>query len=211
MNRSVSVMFTPFRIWSGAPVLVFGLVTILTTAMVGWRGGIHADGVLDLHYGPTGPFWLFLLQGLVNWLFLFCLLAVMARWLNPGRWSAFGLLATQAAARWPLLPASLLMAVPSYRETMAGLNQRLTDVPVQESGEVIADTRYMIDAGLALVLALPVLAALAWMIWLMFHAYVQSTGLSGQRAFWSFVGALIAAEILSKLFIVNLLVAPFTG
>ncbi|TVQ35340.1 MAG: hypothetical protein EA370_09400 [Wenzhouxiangella sp.] len=194
-------LFKPFERIAGGPALVVGLVVILLTALLAWRAGLHTDGVLDLHFGPTVPWWNLILQGLINWLILAVLLLVTGRWLSHGNFRSIDLFGTQALARWPILLGVLWLSIPDIANQIETRTASLMAAIPDDPSQVIAPAEYLVDAMWLTVISLPLLAMLAWMIWLMYHGYALVTNLRGQRAVFSFVGALVVAEIVSKLLI----------
>ncbi len=65
----------------------------------------------------------------------------------------------------------------------------------------MASAAYLFDALWLTALSLPVLVALVWMIWLMFHGFALVCNLKGLSAVFGFIGALVFAEVASKLLV----------
>ncbi len=200
-------LFKPFERVNGGSVLVMGLVVIALTALLACRVGLHTDGVIDLHFGPRVALWVLVVQGVSNWLILSLALLGMGSWLSDDRFRVLDLFATQALARWPLLIGAAWLAIPSVGGGIESRTARLMAQMPEQPGQVIAPMEYMLDAMWLLLMSLPVLAAIVWMVWLMFHGYALVTNLRGMRVFFSFAGALVVAEIASKILIYFLLQA----
>ena len=49
----------------------------MITGVLGYAGNTHFDGVLDVHSGPEAPIWIFIAEGLINWLSLSVVLGVL--------------------------------------------------------------------------------------------------------------------------------------
>jgi hypothetical protein len=197
-NSVTGWLFHPFDRLSGRRALIPGLAAILLTAFLAAGGGLQTDGVLSLHFKGNAAALDLVGQGLINWLVLtLCLLAV-GRWLAPSRFTALDLIGAQAAARWPLLLSVLYLSFPPAGERIRQLTADLGAVMPSEPGQVMADAAYMADAFILTALGLPLLAFLAWMIWLMFHGFSATTGLTGPRAVFAFSGGLILAQVLSQ-------------
>jgi hypothetical protein len=194
-------LFRPFDRIAGGVALGLGLFIIVVTAFLAAASGLHTDGVIDLHFGPTVPVWVLLLQGLINWLCLGLVLYALGRWLSTTRFRAIDLFGTQALARWPMLLGVAYMAIPGISGRIEFYTTRLMAAMPDDPSKVMASSEYLLDAIWLMVISLPVLAAIAWMIWLMAHGYALVTNLKGQRVVFSFIGGLIAAEILSKVLI----------
>ncbi|MCH8478779.1 MAG: hypothetical protein LAT56_12675 [Wenzhouxiangella sp.] len=194
-------LLKPFERIAGGPALAAGLVIMTVTALLAWRAGLHTDGVLDLHFGPSVPVWQLLLQGLINWLSLALLMLLMGRLLSRTRFRTIDLLGTQALARWPMLIGVLWLSIPGIAGQIERRTASLLEAVPDDPSQVIAPAEYLLEAMWLTVLSLPALAVLVWMIWLMYHGYALVTNQRGQRAVFSFIGALVAAEIISKLLI----------
>lgn len=194
-------LFKPFDIIAGGPALVAGLGVLIATALLAWSAGLVTDGVLDLHFAPTQHPGITLLQGLINWLSISLCVLVMGRWLSEGQFRSLDLLATQALARWPVLLGVGYLSIPWVNQEINARTQALMAAMPDDPSMVMADSAYMLDAMWLTVLSLPLLVMLVWLIWLMYHGYALVTNLRGQRAVFSFIGSLIAAEILSKMLI----------
>lgn len=69
-------MFNPFRYMAGTSALVVGLAVIAVTGLAAWVSDTHFDGVLDIHPGPGAPVWLFVGEGIANWICLSLTLVV---------------------------------------------------------------------------------------------------------------------------------------
>lgn len=191
-------LFKPFERVAGGPALVAGLGVIVLAALLAWQSGLHTRGVIDLHFGPRLGLWVLVMQGLINWLTLSLLLFGVGRWLSHGRFRALDLFATQALARWPLLIGAVWLSIPGVGAAIESRTATLMAQMPDQPGQVIAPIEHMFDAMWLLLLSLPGLAAIGWMVWLMFHGYALVTNLRGTRVFFSFAAALVAAIILSK-------------
>ena len=194
-------LFRPFDRIAGGPALAAGLVVLLLTAGLAWHNGLQTDGVLDLHFQSGLSLTDLLTQGLINWLTLSVCLLIAGRWLSSTRFRVIDLLGTQAMARWPMLLAVLYLSIPALGGRIESLTLRMLEAMPTEPDKVMASSEYLLDAMWLTLISLPLIACLVWMIWLMFHSYALACNLRGQRAFFSFAGALLLAEILSNLLI----------
>ncbi len=80
-------LFNPFNYVAGGQALVLGLVAILMAGGFGALSNTHFDGVIDVHSGRAAPLWVFLTEGVINWLSLaFVLLIALCLGIEvPGR------------------------------------------------------------------------------------------------------------------------------
>lgn len=192
-------LFKPFERMAGGPALVTGLLAIVVTAWAAHHAGGHTGSVVSLQIGAPLRFSTLITHGLVNWLCAAVLLWAVGHWLTSSRYRILDLFGTQALARWPLLPPMLLLLIPSYRQAMETRAQRLTEATLQAPGQVTADMALLGDALFMFAMSIPLLLAVIWVVWLAFHGYALVFNLKGARAVLAFIGALVAAVILSTL------------
>ncbi len=191
-------LFRPFERIAGGPALVLGLIVILLTAWMAARGGLHTDGVVDLHFWPDPGVLHLIAQGFINWLSLSLALLAAAWWLRRGRFRVLDLLATQALARWPLLLGVGYLSIRPISEAIEQGTANMMAAMPEDPSQVMAPPELLLEAMWLMLISLPLLALIGWMIWLMYHAYSLVTDLKGQRGIFSFAGALVVAEIFSK-------------
>jgi hypothetical protein len=199
-NRTVTVLFNPFYYLAGGKALGIGLAVVWVAGLVGAAGKTHFDGVLDAHTGAGAPLWFFLCQGFIDWICLAAVLLGLGAAVSKSSFRAIDVLGTQALARWPALFMALLMLPDAVRRFGAQLIQLVGN----------PDAKFDINVPDAVVFGIVTLATIplvCWMIYLMYKAYSVSFNVKGGKAIGSFIGGLIAAEVLSKLAI-TLLLAP---
>lgn len=185
-------LLNPFHYLAGSASLLFGVTLVLATGLVGSMGRTHFDGVLDFHTGPAAPLWIFLAEGLVDWLTMGVLLLVAAFLLVRTRFRIVDVLGTQALARAPGLVTAAVTLLPGYRrstgDVMAGKVTSYADLTVWFYIAVLA--------GLLMV---------AWMVLLMYRGFAVSCNVRGGRAIASFIVTLIIAEVASKVVMYRLI------
>ncbi len=195
--RAWEWLFQPFRYVAGGTALALGLAAIVVTGLVGAVSATHLDGVLDLHTGRPAPWWVFPLEGVIDWLALALLLLLLGKLVTRTAFRARDLLGTQALARAPMLLPVIAALLPGY--------QRLAGQILQALPRGAPPAFVGADAlSFAVVLLLTVLAVV-WMVVLMYQSYSLCTNTRGVRAAVSFIIAVLAAEVISKLAIVALL------
>lgn len=195
---SRSVRPTMAWLWGGLALILTGLFATL--------GGLVTDGVLDLHFltlsglnGETSGRWIEnWAQGLTNLAWAFVCLWIAARVIGQPV-SASQLLAFQLMARWPMALASAYLALPWVGDRVLALTFEMINALPAGPDEVMASTQYLLPALELNAWSVPLLACMAWMIWLMFESYRHLTQASLGQAIPSFIVAILMAEILSKL------------
>ena len=178
--------FNPFERVAGWPALIIGIVVMALTAVIGKINHVAFDGVLDVHTGASFGFPASFVMQAVDFLSLFLTMWIAGVCFSKSRFRAVDVAGTMALARSPML----LLVVICF-------------LPIAPHG--LYDIPRMIIFGLV---SIPVCI---WMIALMYKAYTVSCHLKGNRAVASFIGALLVAEIVSKLVFIFLLSALFTN
>jgi hypothetical protein len=187
----------PFRFVAGWQALAIGLAGMALTAAVGHFSGMHNDGVIDAHLGE-GHFGLIFMEGIINWLSMVILLGLGTLLLRGPRPRLIDLAGTQAWARIPML----LVAFTGFFLPTAAIEKWIRslmetpDAPVPIGGMDIA---LFVAAGIFTLLCL------VWMVSLMWKGFQISANAKGAPAIITFIVAILAAEILSKWAIIQLI------
>lgn len=192
-------LFNPFRFVAGARALLLGLLIITITSLIGSMSNTHFDGVLDVHPGPQVPMWMFLAEGIVDWGCMAGVLVICAFFVSRSSFRVIDVAGTQALARWPYLVAAV--ATLPMRFTTYGRN--LSSTLLSDPLCLTTQKGAMLFLGL---LGIVIMLMCVWMVALMYRAYLVSCNIKGPRAIGSFIGGIIAAEILSKVILWRLMV-----
>lgn len=192
-NRSLATwLFNPFQYIADWQALLIGLVVIAVTAVIGFWGNTHFDGVLDTHLGAKAPLWFFLCEGLIDWLSLSVVLLIAGLIIRKTSFRAIDVFGTQALARLPMLLSALVLLPPANQCVR---NQLLEMVQNPNQPPVFAPLDLLIF-GISITV---VLVMLVWMVALMYRAYTVACNVKKARAIVSFIVGLIIAEVISKL------------
>jgi len=191
-------LFDPFVYVAGGRSLIIGIVAIVIAGYLGSLSRTHFDGVLDMHTGLGMPTWVFLLEGIVDWLSLGLVLFIAGKLVTKTSFRARDLFGTQAMARWPTVLIAAVALAPGYQRFVWALARQLARAgpPVALSAGDIAS---FVPAMLVIVLAL------IWMVVLMYRSYSICCNVRGLAAAVSFVIGLLVAEAGSKLAVIALL------
>lgn len=202
-NRTLTLLFNPSVYIAGGPALGLGLVAILLAGFIGSFGNAHFDGVLDTHVGAHAPLWVFLIEGILDWLCMGVVLLVLGRIVSRTAFRTLDVLGTQALARWPTIFISLALLPKTFQQFVNGLVEQIRAGGVPK-----------IDPTQALVFAIIVLVMIVfvcWMVALMYKAFSVSCNVKGGKAIGTFIGGLLLAEILSKVCVILLFHYVVTG
>ena len=195
-NKKIATwIFNPFHFIAGEKALAAGLAIILLTGFIGSFSNTHFDGVLDFHTGASAPTWMYLLEGLVDWLSLGILIGVGGLILSKSHIRIVDVLGTQALARFPTLITALLALLPGFQQQ----STRLAESPF--SPEIVP-----LDMAVFILVALIALVMIIWMVALMYRAYSVACNVHGGKAIAMFIIGLVLAEALSKVVILLMLI-----
>lgn len=192
------ILFHPFLRIAGGTALLLGLFAITFTGLVGAGQGLHFDGVLDTHAGKRGPWWLFVAEGLIDWISLAVLLLIAGRVISKTAFRSIDLLGTQALARWPTVLVTLACLAPGFHRFSEALTKSIIGL---KPGEVPQLPEGGPDAAVFALVTLFMLACTVWMVVLMWRSFSHCCNVRGGKAVGTFVIALLLAEVLSKVLI----------
>jgi hypothetical protein len=195
-------LFNPFHYLAGGQALGIGVIIIAAAAVVGAASRSHFDGVLDFHTGLEVPPWVFLVEGLIDWLALGILLLAAGKLVSRTHVRALDVFGTQALARAPMLLTAAAALLPGFRRVTDELGRAVLRGGALWPLEVGAQD--VVVFALVLVVAL---VMLVWMVALMYRAYAVSCNVTGARAIISFIVALLLAEAASKAALIPILTA----
>lgn len=179
-------LFNPFIRIAGPQALGIGLAVIVLSGLVAAAGGVRFEGLLDFHLGYATPFWVPVVEGLVNWSVIAALFGLVSLLVAPRTVRLVDVAGTQALARWPLLPAALVCILPAVRRG----NEEMIAAAAQ--GRLMIPQGWVFGAGL--------FASICgiWMVWLMWKAFAVSCNQRGGRAVAIFAAAVLAGEVATK-------------
>ncbi len=198
-NRKLTtLLFNPFVYVAGAKALLLGLGAILAAGLIGAASNTHYDGVLDVHSGAQRQLWVFLAEGVSDWLCLALVLLVLGRIASGTAFRTIDVLGTQALARWPTLFVSLITLPSGFQR----FGNYLVEQFLKPGGKAEFNVA---DATVFCVAILAIIVITCWLVALMYKAYSVSCNLKGGKAIGTFIGGLILAEVLSKVAVLGLL------
>ncbi len=196
--KPAQLLFCPFHRIAGSPSLGLGLAAIVLAALLGAGQGLHFDGVLDVHVGRRAAWWLFVAEGLINWLSLALLLLGAGRWVSKSAFRAIDLIGTQALARWPTVIIALVCLAPGFHRFNAELMKSLANL---KPGAVPQLPSWSADAAVFALVTAVMIACTVWMVALMWQSFSHCCNVRGGKAVGVFVVSLLVAEALSKVLI----------
>jgi len=187
-------LLNPFEMLAGWASLGIGLCILLITALVACYANVHLDGVIDLHFGYHVSLKEIFLESLINWLCLAVFLYVSGFILSKSSIRILDVFGTQAMARFPYLIATIVSLSLNNNKVIAFVEYHFLN-----KGEAVQPG--VIDILVFAFSTLTILLMLVWMVYLMYKAYSVSCNVKNVKGIFSFIAALVSAEILSKILI----------
>lgn len=171
------LLFNPFKKLAGGKALGIGLAILLLTAFIASFSHCHFDGVLDAHVGAETPIWFYYIEALIVWSITALVFYGTGIIFSASKIRLIDVLGTTALARYPFF----FMAIVSFA------------LPTMRPNELP-------DLTPSFVLVTIVMVLLSiWYIALLYHAFSVSCNLKRNKGIGAFIGALIVAEIISKI------------
>lgn len=185
-------LFHPFERIAGLPALLAGSVILLITSIVAFFGGIHLDGVLDLHIGSEASYLNCIIEVAVDWLSMSFFIYLAGLLFSKSSIRPVDVLGTQAMARFPVF-ISCIGSILCFRHNFL-LYMQYTFLHIGEPVDISAAEVILFGIMLLITLVMTV-----WQVMLMYQAYAVACNVKGTKAVLSFTGSLLLAEISSKI------------
>jgi hypothetical protein len=200
MNSIATPLFNPFVRVAGLTSLNLGLALILLTGWLGSWNGVHFDGVLDTHVGGKVPLWMFMAEGVIDWLSLALVLLGAGRMISKTAFRAIDLIGTQALARWPMLLVTFATFAPGFHRYSVQLIDSLKSLLANPAK--FAFPPGGADAVVYVFVTAATMVCAVWMVALMWKSFAHCCNVRGGRAVGAFVAGLLVAEVISKILII---------
>ncbi|MBN1907471.1 MAG: hypothetical protein JW927_20495 [Deltaproteobacteria bacterium] len=176
------LFFNPFLRFSGAPLLITGLIAIILAAIIGSFSDAQFNAVLNVQVIGLikPPLYYLITLNILNWLISTLFFLVLGGILSKTKFRIIDIVSTQAFARWPNIMAALaplIMKVPGFGTTITAV--------------------YIVQCSAYLCLSL--------MVALMYNSYKVSFDLKGGRLVASFIIGLFLAQTVSLVLTYNIL------
>jgi len=193
MKNKWKWVYNPFEKVAGWKAFGIGLIILCITTVIGYFGnmvfyGISIKTVSSVTWGSA-----FFLQALG----LVAIVIVM--WITAllfAKHTRFqDILGTVTLAKYPLLPAAIVLLLFSSR--MTELTQKIMSVNIYEIMNVITISDYVF----LLLFSIILLPILVWEIVLLFNAFRVSTNLKGVKCVLLFIAILFISEIITNVVI----------
>lgn len=189
-------LFDPFIRLGGTRALLIGLSVIVTSGPAAAIGGLHFDGLPDFTPTYGAPFWVPVGEGLVTWFVFSSLIGLVARAFAPRRVRFVDIAGALALARFPLVVAALLCALPVMRRANAEMLAAVAEGQPLVPPPVWA---FFVAAFIGLACGI-------WMLWLMWRGFSLACHLRGRPALAIFAAVCVVGQAASSLLVDRMLV-----
>lgn len=188
-----TVLFNPFEKYTENRLLIFGIFITLVGSYLGYLFQGRFDGVIDLHFVPSTTLFEPLMDNLINIVSLFILLFILGKYINP-KTRIIDILTTVMVARVPFY----LLTFSNYQNFTSDITEKLiASIDFQNPQSGLNLTAY--EMVLFVITTLAALSCLVWFVVLLFNGFKIATNSRGIKNNLLFAGAIILAEILSKI------------
>ena len=197
-RRSLSNwLFAPFNFIAGGAALGVGVAVIAVSALLGSVSKTHFDGVLDFHTRLPAPVWVFVAEGLIDWLAMAILLLIGGLIFSKSRVRPIDVFGTQAMSRGPTLFTAAAVLLPGYERGAASLIAKATDATSAVQASPFDLLAFAVVAFIGILMTV-------WMVWLMYKGFSISCNVTGGKAVAVFLFAIFLGEVASKVVIVGI-------
>ncbi len=169
------ILFNPFIYIAGYASLGIGIGIILFTSFIAWMTGTHQVGLLQFRLASDTKWIYFLIDHSLNWIIICLFLFLSGLFFSPSRIRFIDIAGTSAMSRVPMLILPLVRLIPAFRSFQAGYTLNL------------------------LVLFIVYGVIVIWSITLLYNAFKVSCNITGQKRVFTFIGALLSAEIITQI------------
>jgi len=193
-----TVLFNPFEKYAENKLLLFGLLITLIGSYLGYVFEGRFDGIVDLHF-PGSALFEPLMDNIINITLLFLALFLLGKYINP-KTRAVDILTPVMLARLPFY----LLTFSNYGNYNADLGKKILASIDFQNPQNVPDL-HSSDMAIMLLLAGISILFLIWFVILLFNGFKVATNSRGIKNNLLFAGAIILAEILSKIIFISLI------
>lgn len=191
-----TVLFNPFEKYAERILIVAGLTATLIGGYLGFVFNARFDGVIDLHFVEKVSLYQPILEIVINILCTTVLLFIVGKIINP------------KTRIIDIFLTSMIARIPYYIITFFNSNSKAYTISqgilnLVKSSKT--NTLSTIDILYLLLMSFAIIASLIWFIVLLFNGFKTAVNAKGTKHVLLFIVAIIVAEIISKIIIINFL------
>lgn len=190
-----TLLFNPFEKYSDKILIVFGLLFTLIGGYWGFVFNARFDGVIDLHFVENVSIYPPLLDIGIDIVTLTICLFVIGKLIN------------NKTRCIDILSATMIARIPFYFITFFNANNKAYAISegiltLAKSNQI--NTLEALDIFYLMLMTFAIIASLIWSMVLLFNGFKTAVNAKETKHTLFFIGALIFAEILSKILIITL-------
>lgn len=185
-------IFNPFIHIAGMQAFLFGLIIAVLSMALGFIFNARFDGVIDLHYNEAVSIQEVIFDQLNILISVTLCFFIAGKIFAKNNVRLIDILGTSAFARFPFLVLPLF----NINQKMWLISEKMIQSMLTNPESIGLETA---DIVFLIISSFVSLLAIIWYITLLFNAYKVSTNLKSGKLIGSFIGALLLAEIISKI------------
>lgn len=191
-----TLLFNPFEKYSDTILIIVGLAFTLIGGSLGFVFNARFDGAIDLHFVEKVSLYQPILEIVINILCTTVLLFIVGKIINP-KTRIIDVFLTSMIARIPYYIITFFNANSKAYTISQGILNMVR--PSKTNNFSSTDILYL------LLMSFAIIASLIWFIVLLFNGFKTAVNAKGTKHVLLFIVAIIVAEIISKIIIINFL------
>lgn len=188
-------IINPFIYLSGSTTLLVGLAGLFLSAFLSVYSKTHLDGVLDVHYGSTGDFGIFILENVSSWASLILAFGLIGLLVRGFSFRILDLAGYTAFMRIPLI---ICIILPLFLDGSAVADSIIHQfLGIGEPVEVTT-----LDIVSFVFLTLLTILFIFWMLAWGYYAFRLLFNTGGLKGGILYFSAILLAEVFAKIFLI---------
>jgi hypothetical protein len=197
----IKKLINPFHYIAGIKSLIFGLIIIFVTSIVGYLSRTHFPDIISIKTSPDFSVWYFVIQNFSNWFIISTLFYISSIIFSKSSVRLVDIYGTQAFARFPYFIASFM----GFSGALNTFSKYLLWTLMRQ-GEPFEISGIQIIAAISLIVFSLLLTI--WLVTLMFNAFKISANLKGIKLILIFIIVLIISLLFSG-YLTKMLILKF--
>ncbi|MFV5692389.1 hypothetical protein ACM55K_10240 [Flavobacterium sp. LT1R49] len=191
-----TLLFNPFEKYSERILIIVGLAFTVIGGYLGFVFNARFDGVIDLHFVEKVSLYQPILEIGINILSTTVLLFIVGKIINP-KTRIIDIFLTSMIAR---IPYYIVTFFNSNNKAYT-ISQGILNLVKSNKTNILSST----DIFYLLLMSFAIIASLIWFIALLFNGFKTAVNAKETKHILLFIAAIVAAEIISKIIIINFL------
>lgn len=191
-----TLLLNPFEKYSERILIIVGLAFTVIGGYLGFVFNARFDGVIDLHFAERVTLYQPILEIGINILSTTVLLFIVGKIINP-KTRIIDIFLTSMIAR---IPYYIVTFFNSNNKAYT-ISQGILNLVKSNKTNMLSST----DIFYLLLMSFAIIASLIWFIALLFNGFKTAVNAKETKHILLFIAAIVAAEIISKIVIINFL------